>query len=127
MQHRMGPPCPCRRSPSPSVQPVSTERGGLSSPYPLAPILAWQGLTGLHERRVIHGDVHARNILCPDAEHVFVVDFGLAHVDGRDSPAGRGGTGYFFEPEYVAARLAGEKPPRLTFAAEQYAIAALVY
>jgi serine/threonine-protein kinase len=64
----------------------------------------------LHDRGVLHGDVHPRNIVVGDG--ITLLDFGHARVDGR---APRAGIIYFFAPD----------PP--SPAAEQYALAALLY
>jgi serine/threonine-protein kinase len=60
----------------------------------------------LHERGILHGDVHERNLLVDASGGVTILDFGLSRSidvpEGRKGPP-RGGVGYF-EPEYVAAR-----------------------
>ncbi len=85
----------------------------------------------LHERDVLHGDVHPRNvIICRDAS-VRLIDFGLARclTPGTSLPSvvDRGGMPFFFEPELAHAYLAGSSPPATTSAGEQYAVAALIY
>jgi len=84
----------------------------------------------LHERGVIHGDVHLRNVLVDTGGALRLVDFGLARWDA--APAGlrgpwRAGVAFFFEPEYAAAALAGAPPPEASAAGEQYALGALLY
>jgi serine/threonine-protein kinase len=84
----------------------------------------------LHEQGVLHGDVHAGNILLNDTHQVRVIDFGLAThpvVDRQLKSAPRGGVSYYFEPEYAAARLREEKPPPISAASEVYALGALLY
>jgi serine/threonine-protein kinase len=84
----------------------------------------------LHERGVIHGDVHPRNVIVADDGSLRIVDFGLARLRGHSGSAGkphRGGVGFFFEPEYAKARLGGHRPPLASQAGEQYALATLVY
>lgn len=81
----------------------------------------------LHERKVIHGDVHPRNLIVAADRSVRVIDFGLSRVDGvsqRFMP--RGGMYYFFEPEYLAEGQRGHERPA-SYAGEQYAVAALLY
>ena len=84
----------------------------------------------LHERGVLHGDVHPRNVLVAGDGTVRLVDFGYARWDaapaGLDRP-GRAGIAFFFEPEYAAASLAHLQPPGVSAAGEQYAVAALLY
>lgn len=84
----------------------------------------------LHESGVLHGDVHPRNLLVAGNGSVRLVDFGYARWDqapGDLSRPGRAGIAFFFEPEYAAAVLAGERPPEVSIPGEQYAVAALLY
>jgi len=84
----------------------------------------------LHTQKVIHSDVHPRNVLVDRDGTVKIVDFGLARVDGLSSEfcaPPRGGIGFFFEPEYAIARLNRRHPPRSTLLGEQYALAAMIY
>jgi predicted Ser/Thr protein kinase len=85
---------------------------------------------GLHERGVIHGDVHPRNVLVAADGSVRLIDFGFARWD--DAPEGlartwRGGVAFFFEPEYASAVLGEDPPPEASFQGEQYGVAALLY
>jgi hypothetical protein len=84
----------------------------------------------LHEQGVVHGDVHPRNVLVGAGGEVRLIDFGLARWEGLAGelePLGRGGVGFFFEPELAVAALAGRPAPAATAAGEQYAVAALLY
>lgn len=83
----------------------------------------------LHERGVVHGDVHEGNALLDGADRVTLLDFGLARIMADPLPARvvRGGYAYYLEPEYALARLAGERPPAATLAADQYSLAAMLY
>lgn len=84
----------------------------------------------LHKQKVIHSDVHPRNIIVGQDGTIKLVDFGLARLDGMCSAFGdphRGGIGFFFEPEYATAFLAHHHPPRSSMLGEQYALAALMY
>ncbi|HUR81636.1 MAG TPA: lanthionine synthetase LanC family protein [Thermoanaerobaculia bacterium] len=78
----------------------------------------------LHARRVLHGDVHARNVLAEN--DVKLVDFGYSRYADRPPATGRGGMAMFYEPEYYIAR-AQNLHPYATFAGEQYGVAALLY
>jgi serine/threonine protein kinase len=79
----------------------------------------------VHAQGVLHGDVHARNVLAAGDGTVTIIDFGLA-ASGAVSAA-RGGVDFFLEPELAAARLAGDPAPPLTAAGEQYSVGALLY
>jgi eukaryotic-like serine/threonine-protein kinase len=88
------------------------------------------GYAALHSLGVIHSDVHANNLLVMDNGVVRIIDHGLSRIDADDSEVTspqRGGVGFFLEPEYAQAVLAGSMPPSSSFAGEQYAVAALVY
>ncbi|HEY4574245.1 MAG TPA: lanthionine synthetase LanC family protein, partial [Thermoanaerobaculia bacterium] len=81
----------------------------------------------LHERGVIHADVHPRNVLVGRAGEIHLIDFGLSLAEELPGDPGRGGVAFYFEPEYAAAVRAGETPPAASPAGEQYALAALLY
>jgi serine/threonine-protein kinase len=79
----------------------------------------------LHERGVLHADVHARNVLV-DGSSVKLVDFGYARVLGRPPRLRRAGIPELHEPELVEALRRGRSVPASP-AGEQYALAALLY
>lgn len=84
----------------------------------------------LHERGVLHGDVHAGNVLLAPEGSLTLIDFGLAEVEGADGltgPAPRAAGGEGLDPDCARALLASTAPPPLDAAAEQYAVAALTY
>jgi hypothetical protein len=82
---------------------------------------------GLHERGVIHADVHPRNVLVGPAGEVHLIDFGLSLGAGDGDAPGRGGVAFYFEPEYARASLAGDSSPAASATGEQYSVAALLY
>ena len=84
----------------------------------------------LHERGVLHGDVHAGNVLLAPEGSLTLIDFGLAEVHGADGvtgPAPRAAGGEGLDPACARALLASTALPVLDAAAEQYAVAALAY
>lgn len=78
----------------------------------------------LHERGVLHGDVHTRNVLF--GERVSLLDFGYSRFAAEPPRVGRAGLYYFFEPEYFAASREGASIAA-SAAGEQYAVAAMLY
>lgn len=85
-----------------------------------------QAYAELHLRGILHGDIHPRNVLVAAPDTLRLVDFGLARRKDRDGPP-RGGVGFFYEPEWARAVAAGDAPPPVSAAGEQYAVAALLY
>jgi serine/threonine-protein kinase len=85
----------------------------------------------VHERGVLHGDVHAGNVLLRPDGTVTIIDFGLAQVadatgdPGMPPPRAAGGEG--LDPACAKALLGERHLPPLDSASEQYAIAALVH
>jgi serine/threonine-protein kinase len=79
---------------------------------------------------IIHGDIHPRNILVQPESEVTLVDFGLAQLEyagALNQTPPRAGMPFYFEPECVAASLAGKPLPPATRQSEQYALAALLF
>jgi eukaryotic-like serine/threonine-protein kinase len=83
----------------------------------------------LHERGVVHADIHPHNILVNGDDEVFVLDYGISRFLHRPEldHSQRAGLAWFVEPEVVAPVLQGKAPPPASSAGEQYAIAALIY
>jgi len=84
----------------------------------------------LHARGVLHGDVHASNVLVDRKGQVKLVDFALARLlesgKGHETVP-RAGVPLYWEPECASALLESQIPPPVTEAGEQYALAALIY
>jgi serine/threonine-protein kinase len=78
----------------------------------------------LHERGVVHGDVHPRNVFT--GPPVTLIDFAYSRIHGEPSRTGRCGVTWFFEPELFAAEREGIQLPA-SEAGEQYAVATLLY
>jgi serine/threonine-protein kinase len=91
-----------------------------------------EAYAGLHEKGVLHGDIHPGNLIIGDDGVVTIIDFGLARTSsGEDaglSRARRGGLGFFYEPEFAAASIQElAKPPLSSFSGEQHILAHLIY
>jgi eukaryotic-like serine/threonine-protein kinase len=83
----------------------------------------------LHDRGVLHGDVHDGNVLVGADGSVVVLDFGLAAVpaDPTIGFAPRGGMLECGDPQLAAAQRRDTQRPPLDETAEQYSVAALLY
>jgi serine/threonine-protein kinase len=84
----------------------------------------------LHERGVIHSDVHPSNVLADAAGGITILDFGYARFSEPEHPlsiAPRAGAGLFFEPECAQAIVAGRQGPLSSTAGEQYSVAAIAF
>lgn len=83
----------------------------------------------LHDRGVLHGDVHPGNAIARDDGSVVLIDFGNARpADAGGGPdLTRTGIPQFFDPAMAAALLAGQPAPAATASAEQYAVASLIH
>jgi len=83
----------------------------------------------LHERGVLHGDVHDGNVLVGRDGNITLLDFGIAAVpsDASITPARRGGIPEYNDPQLAAAQRDEVRAPALDAAAEQYSVAALLY
>ncbi len=80
----------------------------------------------LHARGVLHGDVHAGNLLVSAQGRITILDFGCSKTPGR-RPVDRGVVLPYSDPQFAEAMLAGSSPPPLSAVGEQSALAALLY
>jgi len=81
----------------------------------------------LHERGVVHGDVHPGNVLADTQGLVRLIDFGLStSPDVPETPL-RGGVASYTDPQCASDWLAGRRPGWPDPRSEQYSVAALVY
>jgi eukaryotic-like serine/threonine-protein kinase len=82
----------------------------------------------LHERGVVHGDIHPRNILVDRDNRITLLDFALAiRIGAEDASVPRAGVPFYYEPELARALLDGVTPPPASEAGEQFALGALLY
>jgi serine/threonine-protein kinase len=80
------------------------------------------GLAAIHAARIVHADLTSSNVLVDEANHVTIIDFGLACPvwASPDVPDEIAGTPAYMAPEMIA----GEYP---TIAGDVYAAAAIIY
>jgi hypothetical protein len=82
----------------------------------------------LHDRGVLHGDIHPGNCLVRDDGRIVLLDFGNARPVDRAAdeidPA-RAGIPQFYDPQIAGELLAGRLPRAATPASEQFSIAVL--
>ena len=81
----------------------------------------------LHRQGVVHADIHPNNILVTETNEIVLIDFGLSRIVSKENYCGRGGVGFFYEPEYAEAIVNKTLQPMASFSGEQYALAALLY
>ncbi|XP_048132978.1 serine/threonine-protein kinase STY13-like [Rhodamnia argentea] len=62
---------------------------------------AARGLSYLHERGIIHGDVKPSNLLMDTTGTVKIIDFGLSHRADHYNSSEVGGTIYYMAPEVI--------------------------
>ena len=83
----------------------------------------------LHRQKVFHGDVHPDNIFISSTGAVKIIDYGYSSHAGNDNNerTGRGGTGFYYEPEFAIAHFEATTNPPVTESGEQYSLAVLIY
>jgi tRNA A-37 threonylcarbamoyl transferase component Bud32 len=83
----------------------------------------------LHERGIVHGDIHTGNILVDDTGRILLLDFGRARTVGNGvaNDPNRAGIAHYYDPQIAAALLAGILSPAASYASEQFSLATLVY
>ena len=97
-----------------------------AGPMPIARIASitaqlLAGLAAIHAAGVVHADIKSSNVMIDDADHVQIIDFGLARTMSRFDGKGMiAGTPSYMAPEVIT----GEVP---TAAADIYAVGAIVY
>jgi hypothetical protein len=84
----------------------------------------------LHERGILHGDVHPGNLLIGRNHAVTLVDFGLSRPIPPRRLAGKAPRGAVLEhiaPEQAQSSMEGRDLPAETASSEQYAVGVLLY
>lgn len=85
----------------------------------------------LHERGILHGDVHPENVLIRRDGIVVLLDFSVARPavsqTSLPTPLDRRGKAFFFEPEMARVALAGLPSMPASQPGEQHAVATLLY
>jgi tetratricopeptide (TPR) repeat protein len=66
---------------------------------------ACRGIQAAHEANLVHRDIKPSNILVLDDDSVKIIDFGVAHLVGKEGSTGLKGTPFYMAPEQV--RLQG--------------------
>ena len=66
---------------------------------------ACRGIQAAHEANLVHRDIKPSNILVLDDDSVKIIDFGVAHLIGKEGSTGLKGTPFYMAPEQV--RLQG--------------------
>eukprot|EP00842_Homolaphlyctis_polyrhiza_P002026 jgi/Hompol1/2824/HPOL_006237-RA len=125
----------CLSAPSPFIISRFMPKGNLvdyvrATPTANIPLLlqeASKGLTYLHSRNIIHGDIKGINILIDDGGHPLVTDFGFAKIDrsmlsrGRSSiqnnkASGAAGTLRWMAPELFEGEALSKPADMFAFA-----------
>jgi serine/threonine-protein kinase len=99
-----------------------------TGPLPLARVrmLALQlfdGLTAIHDAGIVHADLTSSNIIVGEADHLTIIDFGLART--KLSPTGSGEALVCGTPEFMAPELFGGATPSI--ASDIYAVGIIIY
>jgi serine/threonine-protein kinase len=109
------------------------ERGGVKGQQMLLRLAKTIARTyaALHERGILHGDVHPDNVLIRRDGTVVVLDFSVARPavsqTSLPTPPDRSGRAFFFEPEMARVALAGLPSMPASQPGEQHAVATLLY
>ena len=113
---------------SPLVRARELRSAGHAGRAPLLHLLVSiaRAYARLHARGVLHGDVHAGNLLVSAHGRITILDFGCSRTPGR-RPVDRGMVLPYTDPLFAKAMLAGSSPPPLSAVGEQSALAALLY
>lgn len=83
----------------------------------------------MHTKNILHGDVHARNILVSEAHHIKIIDFDLAHqlTETTAFPSVRGGAPEFVPPENVRFDAFNIVKGKANYRTEVYQLGIIAY
>lgn len=80
----------------------------------------------LHSNGIVHGDIHAKNILVSE-KRLSLIDFGHARSVNEEKVNSRAGIAFYFDPQLAQAIKKKEKKPQASFQSDQYSLAALLH
>lgn len=83
--------------------------------------------SALHDRGVLHGDVHPKNIIIMDDLSPMLIDFGFAVRSDGTRIVPRVGIERYLEPECAQMMLRTGRMSHSSCAGEQYSVASVVY
>lgn len=83
----------------------------------------------MHTKNILHGDVHARNILVSEANQIKIIDFDLAHqlTETNAFPPVRGGAAEFVPPENVRFDAFNIVKGKANYRTEVYQLGIIAY
>lgn len=81
----------------------------------------------LHKQGILHGDIHPPNIIISENGLVKIIDYGYSAEKENKDRLQRGGTGFYYEPEFAKAVVDNRPRPILTEKGEQYSISVVIY
>ncbi len=83
----------------------------------------------MHQKNIIHGDVHFSNILVTNKKDIKVIDFDLAHrlTDKHKSPSVRGGMADFIPPENINFNAFDIVKGKANYRTEVYQLGIIAY
>jgi serine/threonine protein kinase len=93
----------------------------------------WQQImvayAAMHSKNILHGDIHAHNILVVNGDSVKIIDFDLAHLltNPRSFPQSRGGVPEFIAPENIQFDAFTIVKGKATYRTEVYQLGILAY
>lgn len=83
----------------------------------------------IHKKKILHGDIHFKNILISNQKHIKIIDFGLSNnfILIRNEKKNKGGIHYFIPPERLGDNSFKKLSSASTTKGEVYQIGLLIY